>query len=149
MISLIAMLFIVTIAFFATVEIWNGLRSSPTFTTLTNSTPQGKLAVKNVNTSLGIFADGIVMAFIVGAIASIFAAAFTTSSPIFAVLTFIILPIEILFAFIFHDAFFAIMQTSFFAGLVTTYPLVFTLFQYLPITAFILSLILIIMTFAK
>ena len=148
-ISLIALLFIVAIAFFATVEIWGGLTSSPTFQHLTNSTPQGQLAVKNVNISFSIFADAIVMAFIVGAIASIIAAGLTSSSPVFAALTFIILPVEVLFAFIFHDAFFAIMQSSFFAGLITTYPLVFTLFQYLPITAFILSLVLIIVTFIK
>ena len=149
MVSLIAMLFIVAIAFFATVQIWNGLNTSPTFQHLTNSTPQGRVAVKNVNTSLGIFADAIVMAFIVGAIASVIAAGLTTASPIFAALSFIILPIEVLFAFIFHDAFFSIMQSSFFAGLVTTYPIVFTLFQYLPITAFILALLMIIVTFAK
>ena len=148
-ISLTALLFIVAIAFFATVEIWGGLTSSPIFQHLTNSTSQGKLAVKNVNTSLGIFANAIVLAFIVGAIASIIAAGLTSSSPVFAALTFIILPIEVLFAFIFHDAFLAIMQSSFFAGLITTYPLVFTLFQYLPITAFILSLVLIIVTFIK
>ena len=148
-ISLIALLFIVAIAFFATVEIWGGLTSSPTFQHLTNSTPQGQLAVKNVNTSLGIFANAIVLAFVVGAIASIIAAGLTSSSPVFAAMTFIILPVEVLFAFIFHDAFFAIMQSSFFAGLITTYPLVFTLFQYLPITAFILSLVLIIVTFIK
>ena len=148
-ISLTALLFIVAIAFFATVEIWGGLTSSPTFQHLTNSTPQGQLAVKNVNISFSIFADAIVMAFIVGAIASIIAAGLTSSSPVFAALTFIILPVEVLFAFIFHDAFFAIMQSSFFAGLITTYPLVFTLFQYLPITAFILSLVLIIVTFIK
>ena len=148
-ISLIELLFIVAIAFFATVEIWGGLTSSPTFQHLTNSTPQGQLAVKNVNTSLGIFANAIVLAFVVGAIASIIAAGLTSSSPVFAAMTFIILPVEVLFAFIFHDAFFAIMQSSFFAGLITTYPLVFTLFQYLPITAFILSLVLIIVTFIK
>ncbi len=148
-ISLIAILFIVAIAFFATVQIWNGLNSSPTFTHLTNSTSQGRLAVKNVNTSLGIFANAIVLAFIVGALASIIAAGLTSSSPVFAALTFIILPVEVLFAFIFHDAFFSIMQSSFFAGLVTSYPIVFTLFQYLPITAFILSLVLIIVTFSK
>ena len=148
-ISLIALLFIVAIAFFATVEIWGGLTSSPTFQHLTNSTPQGQLAVKNVNTSLGIFANAIVLAFVVGAIASIIAAGLTSSSPVFAAMTFIILPVEVLFAFVFHDAFFAIMQSSFFAGLITTYPLVFTLFQYLPITAFILSLVLIIVTFIK
>ena len=148
-ISLTALLFIVAIAFFATAQIWSGLNSSPTFQHLTNSTPQGKLAVKNVNTSLGIFADAIVMAFIVGALASVIAAGLTSSSPVFAALTFIILPVEVLFAFVFHDAFFSIMQSSFFAGMVTAYPIVFTLFQYLPITAFILSLVLIIVTFIK
>lgn len=149
MISLIALLFVVAIAFFATAQIWAQLNKTPTFNKLTNATPEGRLAVTNVNTSMGIFGNSIVLLFIIGAIASVIAAALTSSSPIFAMLTFIILPVEVLFAFVFHDAFFAIMQTSFFAGLVNSYPFVFTLFQYLPITAFILSLLMILITFAK
>ena len=47
-ISLTALLFIVAIAFFATAQIWSGLNSSPSFQHLTNSTSQGRVAVKNV-----------------------------------------------------------------------------------------------------
>ena len=89
MITLIGLLFIVAISFFLVAQIWAQLNKTSTFTTLTNATPEGQLAVKNVNTSLGIFGDSIVILFFVGAIASIIASAFTTSNPIFAVLAIV------------------------------------------------------------
>ena len=70
-------------------------------------------------------------------------------SPIFLIPALIVLPIELLFAFVFHDMFFSIMTNTMFAGIVTSYPLVFTLFQYLPIISFGFSVILIVITFIK
>ena len=148
-IYIITMVFAVAISFFVVVLIWHGLTASAPFQQLTNATTQGKAAVHSVNTGFGIFADAIVFGMILSFIASLMAAAVSSSSPIFAVLMFIILPVEILFSFIFHDVFFSIMQSSFFSGMITAYPVIFTMFQYLPLITFGFALIIIIVTFGK
>ena len=148
-IFLIVMLFVVIIALFAVDTIWSGFVSNPSFQAVYNATSVGKHAIANTTTSLGILNNGVVLLFLIGCIASIIAAAFTDSSPIFLVPALIILPIEILFAFIFHDAFFSIIGNSSFAGVATSYPVVITIFQYLPIVALVVAIIEIIVIFLK
>ena len=148
-IYLTAMLFVVIIAVFTVDIIWSGFQSNSAYQQIQNATPTGKLAAKSTQTSLNIINNSIVILYLMGAIASIILAAFAASSPIFLIPALIVLPIEVLFAFVFHDMFFAIMTNTMFSGLVVTYPLVFTLFQYLPIISFGFSIILIIVTFLK
>ena len=149
LVYLIAVLFVVVIAIFAVDNIWSGFQSNPQTQKLFNATPQGQLAQKSVNTGLNIFNNAVVFLFIGAAIASIIAAAFTDSSPVFMVPTLVILPIEILFAFIFHDAFFSIIQQSAFASMAATYPSIVYLFQYLPLAALGLAVLMITITFVK
>lgn len=148
-IYLTAMLFVVVIAVFTVDIIWNGFQSNSAYQRIQNATPTGKLAAKNTQTSINIINNAIVIIYLMGALASVILASFADSSPIFLIPAFIVLPIELLFAFVFHDMFFSIMTNTMFAGLVTSYPLVFTLFQYLPIISFGFSVILIVITFIK
>ncbi len=149
LIFLIGMLFAIVIAVFVVDNIWIQFKTNPTSQQIFNATPQGRLAETNATTSINIINNAIVMIFIVAALASIIAAAFTSSSPIFIIPALIVLPVEVLFAFIFHDAFFTIIQNSVFSGIATTYPTIITLFQYLPIISFVLAIVMIIVTFTK
>ena len=146
-IYLIIMLFIVVVALFAVDAIWNGFQTNPVSQQLFNATPQGRLAEANTTTSINILNNAAVILYIIGALASIIAAAFTESSPVFLVPALVILPIEVLFSFIFHDVFFMVVQNSFFAGIATGFPMILTVFQYLPIISFGFAVILIVVTF--
>jgi hypothetical protein len=146
-IYLTGMLFIVVIALFAVDMIWHGFQTNQTSQQLFNATPQGQLAQKNANTSINILNNAVVILYVAGAIASIIAAAFSDSSAVFIVPAMVILPIEVLFAFIFHDAFFTIVEQSSLGTVASGYPLILTLFQYLPMVSFGFAVILIIVTF--
>ncbi len=148
-IYLVVMLFAVTVSLLVVDQVWSGLTSNSAFISLKNSTPQGHLAVKSVNTSLNIFNNAIVLLFVMGAIVAIISAAFTDSSPVFLIPSIVVLPIEILFAFIFHDMFFSILQNSAFGSVAASYPYIVTLFQYLPVVSFVIAIIVIVATFMK
>jgi hypothetical protein len=148
-IYLFALLFVMVIALFVVDQIWSGLTTNPATQHLFNSTTQGTKAEANVGTSLNILNNAVVLLFLIGVFASVIAAAFTDSSPIFLMPALVILPIEVFFAFIFHDAFFSIVQNSFFAGPAAAYPAIVTLFQYLPIAALVLAVIEVIVIFLK
>ena len=75
------------------------------------------------------------------------AAAFADSSPVFIVPALIILPLEVLFSFILHDAFFQIIQNSTLSGVADGFPLILSFMQDLPIIAFGFAVILIVVTF--
>ena len=148
-IFLVVMLFIVVIAIFLMDIIKNGLFNSSAFQAVSNATATGKLAVKQANSAINILNNAVAFIFVFSAIASIIAAALTTSDSAFAVIGIILMPLEILFAFVFHDAFFAIMSNSFFSGLLTQYPFTLYVFQGLPIIVLILSIISLAVTFVK
>ena len=148
-IYLTALLFVVVIAVFTVDIIWNGFQSNTAYKQLQNATPTGQLAAKNTQAGLNILNNAIVIIYLMGALSSVILAAFADSSPIFLIPALIVLPIELLFAFVFHDMFFSIMTNTMFAGLVNSYPLIFTLFQYLPIISFGFAIILIVVTFIK
>lgn len=144
------MAFVVAIALFTVDQVWSGLTSNSAFTSLTNATPQGHLAVTNTNKSLHIFNNAFVLLFIIAALASIVSAAFTDSSPIFLVPAVVILPLEILFSFVFHDVFFNIIENSAFGTTAAVWGAsIITLFSYLPVVSFVLAIIIIIFTFMK
>lgn len=150
MVYLVAVLFVVVLAVFVVDKVWMGLEGSPQFTTLSNSTSVGSHGVKSANTAIAIINNAIVLVFIGSAIGSILAAAFTETSIIFAVPALVILPIEILFSMIFHDAFFTIMDSSFLSGVITAYGTnIVTLFQYLPSVCLVLAVIEIAVLFIK
>jgi hypothetical protein len=148
-IYLMVTVFVVVLAVFVVNVLWAGFQSSPTYQQLQNATPTGKLAGQNTTTSLHIVNNAIAILYIIGAIASVIAAAFADSSAVFIVPALVLLPLEILFSFIFHDMFFSIMTNSFFSSMVTSAPLVFELFQYLPVISFGLAIVAIIVTFMK
>ena len=91
-IYLIAMLFIVVVALFVVDAIWNGFQTNPVSQQLFNATPQGRLAEANTTTSINTLNNAAVILYIIGALASIIAAAFTESSPVFLVPALVILP---------------------------------------------------------
>lgn len=146
-IYLIAMLFIVAIALFAVDSIWNAFKTNPTSAQLFNATPQGQIAVRSATTGINILNNAVVLLYVIGAIASIIAAAFADSSPVFIVPALIILPLEVLFSFIFHDMFFEVIQNSFLSGVASGFPLILQLFEYLPIISFGFAVVLIVVTF--
>ena len=149
LVYLLVSLFVVVIALFAADKIWTGLTSSAPFQNLTNATSQGQLAVKQTQTSINIRNDAVVFIYIFAAVASMVAGAFTDSAAVFAVVGVIVLPIELLFSFVFHDAFFEITSNSFLSGIVAAYPATMTLFQYLPLITFSLGLVMLIVVFVK
>jgi hypothetical protein len=148
-IFLVVMLFLVVTAIFLTDVIKNGLFNSSAFQAVSSATHTGQLAVKQANSAINIMNDAVAFLFVFSAIASVIAAAFTTSDSAFAVIGVILMPLEILFAFVFHDAFFAIMSNSLFAGLLVQYPFTLYVFQSLPIIVLILSIISLVVTFVK
>jgi hypothetical protein len=107
----------------------------------------------NVLTSSSGFFTGLntvfAFAYIFFAFGAIIAAAFTESNPVFAALGFVVLPIELLLSFGFHDAFFSMIGNSAFAPLTAAYPMVALTFQYLPIGTFVLAIIVLAVTFGK
>ena len=150
MIYLIVMTFIVALSLFVVDQVWTGLTSNSAFTSLTNSTHIGQVAVKNTDTSLHIFNNALVLLFVVAAIASIISAAFTDSSPIFIVPALIILPPEIFFAFVSHDVFFSIIQNSSFGATASVWGAsIVSLFTYLPVVSFVIAIVVIVVTFMK
>jgi hypothetical protein len=148
-IFLLAMLFIVIVALFAVDSIWTAFGSNPTSRQLFNATPQGQLAYKNAGTSISILNNAVVILFLIGAVASAVAAAFADSSPVFIVPALVILPIEVFFSFILHDAFYSIIGASSFGTVAAQYPVIMQLFQYLPAATLVLSVIIIAVTFIK
>lgn len=148
-IYLIVSLFAVVIVLFVVDIVWTGLTSNASFTGLTNQTVVGQQAVKNVNTSIGILNNAVVFLFIASMVASIILAAFVNTSIIFAIPAIIALPLDILFAFVFHDTFFQVIATSSFGAVANTYPYIVTLFTYLPVVTLGFAVVLIAVLFTK
>lgn len=146
---LIAAVLAVAIGLLAVDMIWNALAGNPAAQQLFNATSQGQLAERGAGSAISTLNNAVVILFIIAAVASIIAAAFADSSPIFLVPALVLLPLEIMFAFIFHDAFFQIVSNSSFASAVAQYPSMLTLFQYLPVICFVVAIIEIIVTFVK
>ena len=145
-------IFSITMAIFVMDIVWNGLSTSPAWQTYFGSNvPNSQEAnvVTNTSSAISIINNAIVVLFIMMALVSIVAAAFTESSPLFALLGIIILPVELVFAFIFHDIYFEIIQNSFMGGIANAYPFVTTMFQYFPAAAFVLWFLLTLVIFLK
>jgi hypothetical protein len=132
--------------------IWTQLSGSQAWQTYFGSNianSQEANVVTNTTGAINILNNAIVIIFIMMALVSVIAAAFTESSPLFALLGVIVLPLEIIFAFIFHDLYFEIIQNSYFAPIAATYPIITTMFQYFPVAAFFLWFLLNLVIFLK
>jgi hypothetical protein len=148
-IYLTAFFFVASIVIALTLVIWSDLTTSGPVEQLFNSTPTGHNAQVQATSSLHIFANAIVFIFIFAAIASMIAAAFANSAPAFAILGIIVLPIEIVFSFLFHDFFLTVISNSAFAGIISQIPSIIMGFTYLPVICLVISVIAIIVTFIK
>ena len=98
---------------------------------------------------INVIANSIVIIFIFMALASIILAAFVDAQPIFVILIIVAMPVEVLISVVLHDAFFAIVNTSFIGATLATYPTLLILFEFLPVIALILSGIIAAVTFMK
>ena len=148
-IYLLCFFFAVAIVVGIVIVIWSSLTSSTPFENLMQATHTGQVAQKSATTSINILANAVVFIFIFACVASIIAATFADSAPVFAVLGIIVMPVELIFAFIFHDAFLGIISQSAFGPIVTTAPSLVYAFQYLPLISLIVSVMMIIVTFIK
>ncbi len=148
-IFLIVIAFALIIALFTVDIVWNGLTSNSAFQALTNATPTGKLAVKSTTNAISLLNNSIIVLFFFGAFVSIISAAFTDASPVFVLPAIIVLPIEIIFSFIFHDIFLQVISNSSFAAVAAQYNYIVIFMQYLPVISFIVSIIIIMFTFTK
>ena len=148
-IYLLVFFFAVAIVLAIVIVIWSSLTSSVPFEALMQATPTGKIAQANATTSINILANALVFIFIFACIASMIAASFANSAPAFAVIGIIAMPIELIFAFIFHDEFLTLVSQSVFAPVVTAAPSLITAFQYLPLISLVVSVLLIVVVFIK
>lgn len=135
--------FAVAIVLAIVLVIWSGLTSNASFESLMTATHTGTVAQTNTTTSLDILANGAVFLFIFSCIAAIIAATFVSSSPIYAIVGIIAMPIELLMSFIFHDVFLTLMSQSAFAPVLTAVPPLIYAFEYLPLLALITSLLIV------
>lgn len=143
LILLMVSVFAVAVVVAITIVIWSNLTTSVPFESLMNATHTGKVAQASATTSLNILANAIVFIFLFSCVASIIAASLFNSSPVFAILGIILMPVELLFSFIFHDVFLSLISASAFGSVVTAAPSLVTLFQYLPLVTLVVSLIII------
>ena len=143
-IYLLVMFFVVGIVLAIVIMIWSSLTSNASFESLMTATHTGTVAQASATTSLNILANAAVFLFIFSCVAAIIASTFIQSSPVFAILGIICLPIELLFSFIFHDVFLALINQSVFAGVITAAPNLILAFQYLPLISLVVSLMIII-----
>ena len=148
-IYLIAMLFAVVImvasAIYITNQLFAGISAQPKFSTCTScehALTQGQAAQQ-------IIPNAIVIVFLLMCFGSIILAAFLDSSPIFIVFEVLTVPIELLVAYVFHDAFFQITSSSFLGNVLATSPSVALLFEWLPIIVLVITAIGGVVTFIK
>lgn len=142
--------FVVTLAILVIYVAWNALSTSAAWqTSVVNATPQGKLITHNVNSALNLLGNAIAWIWIISGIASIIATFFTESSPVFAVIGIILLPIEGFLGLFFHDYFFIISQNTFIAPIVNMLPQLVNFYVLFPITCMAIAIASIIFTFVK
>ena len=113
------------------------------------SNPSAVAAINKGSTAINILANAMVIVFVIMALASCILSFFVESSPIFLIIIFIILPIEILLAFLFHDIFFAFITNSVVGSVANNIPALIQFFQWLPVICLAFSAINSIITFAK
>ena len=99
--------------------------------------------------AINVIANALVIVYIVMALASVILSFFVDSSPVFLIVIFIVLPIEVLVAFIFHDIFFDIVNQTAFGATALGIPVLIVFMQWLPVICLGFAAINAIVTFAK
>lgn len=126
-------------------QLFGGLKANPQVAAV----PQAVNALNSGAQAQTVMANALVIVYIFVMIGSILLSFFVDSSPIFLIVIFVALPAEMLLAFVLHDAFFQIMQSSFLSGTIVTFPILTTFFSFLPVIVLALCVITSIITFTK
>jgi hypothetical protein len=113
-----------------------------------NTTQAGKTALKSQQKVNATFANAIVLIYFALCIATFLSAFITESSPFFSILIFFLIPIQILVSFVFHDLFLEFVNVSVFS-FVTSNFYVQSLFLYLPSITLVVSVIALVIIYAK
>lgn len=153
----IDIVFIIAVAGFAIalaliVILWisGAILNSPQLQSVIQATPQGNTAYQGATTGISIVGNSYVFLFFGLGFAAVISAFFVGASFIFVVPAIIILIPEMFLTFLFHDIFFAFVQSSTaIASTVSAYPSIIYLFQAYPLVCFILALIVMSVTFMK
>ena len=149
MIYWLAIVFAVSVAVVILLYIFTSIFTAFKLQPQIANNPAAVTALNKGQTAINVVANALVIVYVVMAIASCILSFFVDSSPIFLVVIFIVLPIEILIAFIFHDIFFSIMNQSVFAATANGIPVLIQFMQWLPVLCLGFSAISAIVTFAK
>lgn len=145
MVEVFAVAIAIGVLLYAFGSLFAGFQANPQIASSALATNAFNQSQKGIN----VIANSIVVIFIFMALASVILAAFVDSHPIFVILIIIALPVELLISFVLHDAFFAIVDTSFLANTFASYPTILVLFEYLPVICLFLAGIIAIVTFMK
>lgn len=122
-----------------------GLKASPQV----SGNPYAVNALTSGQTAQDNIASAIVIIMMLIPIASVILAFFVASVPIFSIIIFIALPVEMLFVFIEHDIFFQIVSNSFLASTAAAIPGLITFWSYSGIICLVLAVLISIASFAK
>lgn len=134
---------IVLIAVFTV--LFTGFKSNPQVST----NPYAVNALTQGQTAIGVFPNAAVIVFMVMAFAALMASFFADTVIVFAIVEFIILPIEMFVAFIAHDLFFQIIASPFLASTAAQFPVYITFFAYLAPIVLIFAVLNAIVLYAK
>ena len=142
--------FAVTIALVMLLVFWHSFSTSAPWQTLVvaksavaaNATTSANTAIFNIGNALAII-------WILSFIGSVVATFFIDSSPVFAVVGIILMPIEIFLSMLFHDYFFVLAQNSFLAPVIALIPFVSNFYTVLPVIAMVFIFVSVVFTFAK
>jgi hypothetical protein len=142
---IMAAAFTILLSFAVANILWSNLKGTQLYNITNQAMPS---VIQSTEKSLNIFNNAIVLIYFAFCLASIILAFFTETSPIFSIFVFLLIPIQLLVSFVFHDLFVALTQDSNFAFLLNN-NLIAGLFLNLPIITFIINLILIIILYSK
>lgn len=114
-----------------------------------SSVPSAVKALQSAQSAQTVIGNALVVIYIFIALGSILLSFFVDSSPIFIILIIVALPGEMLMAFILHDAFFQIIQSSFLQSTAASFPELILFMQFLPMICLAMAIVIGIMTFTK
>jgi hypothetical protein len=144
-----AMAFAVSIAMVLLIyvfgQLFSGLKASPQV----SGNPYAVNALNDGQAAQNNIASAIVVIMMLMPFASVILAFFVASVPIFSIIIFVALPVEMLFVFIEHDIFFSIVSNSFLAPTAAAIPGLITFWSYSGIICLILAVLISIASFAK
>ena len=146
---LLAYGFCIAIALVVLIMFWQQFSTSPSWTNAIASNQLAQNGVASANTAIFNMGNALAIVWIISAIASVVATFFIDSSPVFAVLGIIAMPIELFLSLIFHDFFFTMANNSFLAPVIAQLPILSNFFSALPVITLVMVFASIIFTFAR